>query len=165
VDDQPLTTGCFQGFDCFNPVNAVVPFAGVFRGFSGSNFSSPTNHLKEIEMNASKILAAAALSLLAAAGAHAETYDGVHVVNSSVTRAEVAPQAAAAARAGNEYADASSAGAQTFTSTANRATVQAEAVAKAHDPLASLDRRAFYRDEVPQAYKKPSVSFTRQAGL
>jgi len=43
--------------------------------------------------------------------------------------------------------------------------VQAEAVAKAHDPLQSLDRRAFYRDEVPQAYKKPSVSFTRQAGL
>jgi len=121
--------------------------------------------LKEIEMNASKILAAAALSLLAAAGAHAETYDGVHVVNSSVTRAEVAPQAVAAARAGNEYSDASGAGAQAFTSTADRATIQAEAVAKAHDPLASLDRRAFYRDEVPQAYKKPSVSFTRQAGL
>jgi hypothetical protein len=121
--------------------------------------------LKEIEMNASKILAAAALSLLAAAGAHAETYDGVHVVNSSISRAEVAPQAVAAARAGNEYSDAASAGAQAFTSTANRATVQAEAVAKAHDPLQSLDRRAFYRDEVPQAYKKPSVSFTRQAGL
>ncbi|WP_366930481.1 alpha/beta hydrolase, partial [uncultured Variovorax sp.] len=87
-------------------------------------------------MNASKILAAAALSLLAAAGAQAETYEGVHVVNSSVTRAEVAPQAVAAARAGNEYSEASSAGAQAFTSTANRATVQAEAVAKAHDPLA-----------------------------
>ena len=29
-------------------------------------------------MNASKTIAAAALSLLAAAGAHAETYDGVH---------------------------------------------------------------------------------------
>jgi hypothetical protein len=140
-------------------------FCGGLFEASGSNFSSPTKHLKEIEMNASKILAAAALSLLAAAGAQAETYDGVHVVNSSVSRAEVAPQAAAAARAGNEYSDASAAGAQAFTSTANRANVQAEAVAKAHDPLASLDRRAFYRDEVPQAYKKPSVSFTRQAGL
>jgi hypothetical protein len=146
-------------------VNAAVRFAAVFSGASGSNFSSPTKPLKEIEMNASKILAAAALSLVAAAGAHAETYDGVHVVNSSVSRAEVAPQAAAAARAGNEYSDASSAGAQAFTSTADRASVRAEAVAKAHDPLASLDRRAFYRDEVPQAYKKPSVSFTRQAGL
>jgi hypothetical protein len=109
-------------------------------------------------MNASKILAAAALSLLAAAGAHAETYEGV-------SRSEVAPQAVAAARAGNEYSEGASAGAQAFTSTADRSVIQAEAVAKAHDPLASLDRRAFYRDEVPQAYKKPSVSFTRQAGL
>lgn len=116
-------------------------------------------------MNASKILAAAALSLLAAAGAHAETYDGVHTVNSTVSRAEVASQGVTAAHAGNVYADGATAGAQPFTSTANRAVVQAEAVAKAHDPLASLDRRAFYRDEVPQAYKKPSVSFTRQAGL
>ena len=116
-------------------------------------------------MNASKVLAAAALSLLAAAGAHAETYDGVHTVNSTLSRAEVASQAVAAARAGNEYGEAASAGAQRFTSTADRAVVQAEAVAKAHDPLASLDRRAFFRDEVPQAYKKPSVSFTRQAGL
>jgi len=116
-------------------------------------------------MNASKILAAAALSLLAAAGAQAETYEGVLTVNSGVSRAEVAPQAVAAARVGNEYSDGASAGAQAFTSTADRSVIQAEAVAKAHDPLASLDRRAFYRDEVPQAYKKPSVSFTRQAGL
>ena len=116
-------------------------------------------------MNASKILAAAALSLLAAAGAHAETYDGVHPVTSSVSRAEVASKAVAAARAGNVYSDVAGAGAQAFTSTADRAAIRAEAVAKAHDPLASLDRRAFYRDEVPAAYKKPSVSFTRQAGL
>ncbi|MGJ7526770.1 MULTISPECIES: alpha/beta hydrolase [unclassified Variovorax] len=116
-------------------------------------------------MNASKILAAAALSLLAAAGAHAETYDGVHTVNSTISRAEVSSQAVVAAHAGNVYGDGATAGAQPFTSTADRAVVQAEAVAKAHDPLASLDRRAFYRDEVPAAYKKPSVSFTRQAGL
>ncbi len=116
-------------------------------------------------MNASKILAVAALSLVAAVGAQAETYDGVHTVNSSVSRAEVASQGAVAARAGNEYSDAAGAGAQAFNSTADRSTIRAEAVAKAHDPLASLDRRAFYRDEVPAAYKKPSVSFTRQAGL
>ncbi|RIX76747.1 alpha/beta hydrolase [Acidovorax cavernicola] len=116
-------------------------------------------------MNASKTLAAVALSLLAVAGAHAETYDGVHTVHSTLSRSEVTSQAVAAARAGNEYSDAASAGAQTFTSTADRSTIRAEAVAKAHDPLASLDRRAFYRDEVPAAYKKPSVSFTRQAGL
>jgi len=116
-------------------------------------------------MNASKIIAAAALSLLAAAGAQAETYDGVHTVNSTVSRAEMSTQAVAAAHAGNPYADGASAGAQPFTSTADRTTVRSEAVAKAHDPFASLDRRAFYRDQVPDAYKKPKVTFTRQAGL
>ncbi|MGO4394170.1 alpha/beta hydrolase [Variovorax sp. M-6] len=116
-------------------------------------------------MKASKIIAAAALSLLAAAGANAETYDGVHALTSSASRSEVAGQAVAAARQGNVYADGASAGAQPFSSTASRATVRAEAVAKAHDPLASLDRRAFYRDQVPSAYSKPKISFTRQAAL
>ena len=116
-------------------------------------------------MNASKVLAAAALSLLAAAGSHAETYDGVHALTSSASRSEVAGQGAVAARAGNAYGDAASGGAQPFTSTASRSAVHAEAVAKSHDPLASLDRRAFYRDQVPAAYYKPKVSFTRQASL
>ncbi len=116
-------------------------------------------------MKASKLLAAAALSLVAAAGAHAETYDGVHALTSSASRSEVAGQAVAAARAGNVYGDGASAGAQPFSSTASRTAVRAEAVAKAHDPLASLDRRAFYRDQVPSAYNKPKVSFRRQDAL
>lgn len=116
-------------------------------------------------MNAStsKILAAAAFSLLAVAGAQAETYDGVHPMTSGATRAQMAPQAAAAARAGNEYADGASAGAQSFNSTASRSTVQAEAVAKAHDPMASLDRRAFYRDQPPATYGQPKMTFSHQA--
>ena len=52
-----------------------------------------------------------------------------------------------------------------MTSTLDRQAVRDQAVAAAHNPLQSLDRRAFYRDEVPAAYKKPAVSFTRQAGL
>jgi hypothetical protein len=116
-------------------------------------------------MKASKLIAAAALSLLAVAGAQAETYEGVHPLTSGASRSDVAAQAAEAARAGNLYADGASAGVQRFESTADRAKVYAEAVAKAHDPFASLDRRAFYRDEVPAAYKKPKVSFSRQAGL
>lgn len=116
-------------------------------------------------MKASKLIATAALSLLAVAGAQAETYEGVHPPTSSASRSEVFTQAVAAARAGNVYADGTNARVQSFESTADRSRVRAEAVAKAHDPFASLDRRAFYRDEVPAAYKKPKVSFTRQAGL
>ena len=107
-------------------------------------------------MKASKVIAA---------GANAETYEGVHALTSSASRSEVAGQAVAAARAGNTYGEGASAGAQAFTSTASRSAVRAEAVAKAHDPFASLDRRAFYRDQVPAAYSKPKVSFTRQAAL
>lgn len=117
-------------------------------------------------MKASKVIATAALSLLAAAGAvHAETYDGVHSLTSAASRSEVAGQAVVAARAGNVYGEGASAGAQPFTSSASRSAVRAEAVAKSHDPLGSLDRRAFYRDQVPSAYSKPKVSFTRQAAL
>ena len=42
-------------------------------------------------MKTSNILAAAALSLLAAAGAHAETYDGVQPLTSGYSRADFAP--------------------------------------------------------------------------
>ncbi|MBB3179804.1 alpha/beta hydrolase [Variovorax sp. Sphag1AA] len=116
-------------------------------------------------MNTSKILAAAALSLLAVAGANAETYDGVHPLTTANSRADVQGGAVAAARAGNEYGDAADAGVETVASTTNRAVVKEQAVAAAHNPLQSLDRRAFYRDQVPAAYLKPKVSFTRQAAL
>ncbi len=56
-------------------------------------------------MNTRNILAAAALSLLAAAGAQAETYDGVLTVNATVSRADVQRQAVAAARAGDVYGE------------------------------------------------------------
>ncbi|SCK37917.1 hypothetical protein VAR608DRAFT_3510 [Variovorax sp. HW608] len=116
-------------------------------------------------MNTSKIIAAAALSLLAVAGANAETYDGVHPLTTGASRADVQGSAVAAARAGNAYGDAANAGVEIVASTTNRAIVREEAVATAHNPLQSLDRRAFYRDQVPSAYNKPKVSFTRQAAL
>jgi hypothetical protein len=116
-------------------------------------------------MNTRNILAAAALSLLAAAGAQAETYEGVLTLNSSLSRAEVQTQAVAAARAGDVNADTYGSGVLVAGASVDRATVREQAVAAAHNPLQSLDRRAFYRDQVPTAYAKPKVSFTRQAAL
>lgn len=116
-------------------------------------------------MKTSKTIAVAALSLLAIASASAETYDGVHPLTTAKSRSEVQSSAVAAARAGNAYGDAADAGVQTVVSTTDRATVREQAVAAAHNPLQSLDRRAFYRDQVPPQYLKPTVSFTRQAGL
>jgi hypothetical protein len=117
-------------------------------------------------MKTSKLIAAAALSVLAAAGAvHAETYEGVHPLTTANSRADVSAEARVAARSGNPYGDGSDAGVQTVASTTDRAAVREQAVAAAHNPLQSLDRRAFYRDQVPAAYYKPKFSVTRQAGL
>ena len=110
-------------------------------------------------------LSAAALAILGAAGAHAEAYEGVHAITSAAVRADVQAQAVATARSGNIYSDAAAEGVAVVDSTRDRSSVREEAVATAHDPLQSLDKRAFYRDQVPSAYKKPTVSFTRQAGL
>ncbi|NVM87191.1 hypothetical protein FHT32_000814 [Variovorax sp. SG517] len=111
-------------------------------------------------------LSAIAFAMLGAAGAvHAETYEGVQPLTSSASRGDVKAEAVAATREGNRYSDAAAEGAVAFSSTLDRATVREQAVAAANNPLQSLDRRAFYRDEVPAAYKKPGVSFTRQASL
>jgi hypothetical protein len=96
--------------------------------------------LKEIQMNASKILSAVAVALMAVAGAaHAESYDGVHQLTSAASRADVAGQAVVAAHSANPYATGANAGpAQVIASSTSRAAVRAEAVAAAHsaDPYA-----------------------------
>lgn len=114
-------------------------------------------------MNTRNILAAAALSLLAAAGAHAETYDGVLTITPSVSRAAVQGQAVAAASAGNVFGEGYASGVQTVNTTADRSAVHSQAVAAAHDPLQSLTAKSYYRDQIPAEYKKTSLSFTRQA--
>jgi hypothetical protein len=96
--------------------------------------------LKEIQMNASKLLSAVAVALMAVAGAaHAESYDGVHQLTSAASRADVAGQAVVAAHSANPYATGADAGpAQVIASSTSRAAVRAEAVAAAHsaDPYA-----------------------------
>jgi hypothetical protein len=85
-------------------------------------------------MKTSKIIAAAALSLLAAAGAQAETYEGVHAPVSANSRADVRTQAVVAAHSENPYAEGvSSRVAPSLTASADRATVRNEAVAAARN--------------------------------
>ncbi|VTU14287.1 hypothetical protein SRS16CHR_01017 [Variovorax sp. SRS16] len=90
-------------------------------------------------MKTSKIIAAAALSLLAVAGAQAETYEGVHPLVSANSRAEVSSQAVIAAHSADPYAEGASAGvAPVLASNVDRATIRSQAVAAAHsaDPYA-----------------------------
>jgi hypothetical protein len=84
-------------------------------------------------MKTSNIIAAAALSLLAAAGAQAETYQGVHAPVSANSRADVRAQAVIAARSENPYAEAvSSHVAPVMTASTDRGSVRSEAIAAAH---------------------------------
>ncbi|MDR6857389.1 helicase SNF2 [Variovorax guangxiensis] len=84
-------------------------------------------------MKTSKIIAAAALSLLAAAGAQAETYEGVHAPVSANSRADVRAQAVVAARSDNPYAEAvSSRVAPVLSASTDRGIVRNGAVAAAH---------------------------------
>ncbi|VTU26363.1 hypothetical protein H4CHR_01780 [Variovorax sp. PBS-H4] len=84
-------------------------------------------------MNTSKIIAAAAFSLFAAAGAQAETYQGVHAPVSANSRADVRAQAVIAARSENPYAEGvSSHVAPAMTASIERGSMRSEAVAAAH---------------------------------
>jgi len=113
----------------------------------------------------SKIIAAAAVALFAAAGAQAETYEGVQqITNSTVSRAEVKAEAVQAAKAGNVYGDVTYGANDAFVSTASRSAVRQQAVAAAHDPLQNLDRKAFVNSEVPAQYKQ-NTAVRAQAAL
>ncbi len=118
-------------------------------------------------MKTSKIIAAAALSLLAVAGvAQAETYDGVLATNSTLSRSEVAQQGVVASHTVNVSATGYGQGVQApLVASAPRSVVHAEAVAAAHDPLFNLNSRAFVNSTIPSQYKRAHVSFTRQAAL
>ncbi|MEJ1170951.1 alpha/beta hydrolase [Variovorax sp. CCNWLW235] len=120
-------------------------------------------------MNTKQLIAvsAAALAMLGAAGAHAETYEGVQALTSYANRVDVQAEAVAAARGGNTYSDSAAEGVVAVQSSLDRNAVHAQAVAAARDPLQNLldNRASFYRDQVPSAYSKPAVSFTQQAGL
>ena len=90
-------------------------------------------------MKTSKIIAAAALTLLAAVGAQAETYEGVHPLVSANSRTTVRAEAVAAAHSANPYSDGAESGVPAVVaSTVDRATVRSQAVAAAHsaDPYA-----------------------------
>lgn len=115
-------------------------------------------------MKTSKIIAAAALTILAAVGAQAETYQGVQQPVSANSRAQVNAQAEVAARSANPYAEGSSSGAApVMASTVDRASVNAQAVATAHEANQNLDRKAFVNSVVPAQYKFDPQ--TKQAGL
>jgi hypothetical protein len=85
-------------------------------------------------MKTSHLFAAVALASLAAAGAQAETYEGVHAPVSAASRADVEAQAVAAAHAKDQNVVRGSRGAETVAVSRDRAGVEAEALEAAAAP-------------------------------
>ncbi|SFN32076.1 hypothetical protein [Variovorax sp. OV329] len=114
---------------------------------------------------ATKIISAAAVALMAVAGAaHAEEYNGVLTVNSQRSRTEVQADATAAAKAGvNLYGDAAQAGVTQVAGNVDRNAIRAQAVAASHDPTWNLDRKAFVNSTIPSQYTNGSLAVRRQA--
>lgn len=81
---------------------------------------------------ASKLLSGFALAILAAAGVHAETYDGVAKVTSTQSRAAVRAEGAAAARSGDQFSDAAGQGVASVAGSTDRAAVRSQGIAAAH---------------------------------
>lgn len=72
-------------------------------------------------------------------------------------------QAVAAAHSGTSNGDYVGEGVMTQISQFDRRTVEDQAVAVAHARHFGLSGMAFYRDQIPSAYGKPTVSFDAQA--
>ena len=114
-------------------------------------------------MKTSKILAAAALSLLAATGAQAQlAYDGEGVLPavSANSRATVAAEAVRAVRSPDPFSVAASSSVmRPPAQPADRATVRAQAVAAAHAPNQNLAPDSFYNSVIPAQYTQGSLKF------
>lgn len=104
------------------------------------------------------------LTIVAALG-HAEEYAGVHELTHQYGRAQLKVLATEAAHSPNPFSEAAGSKVIERVSMADRVKVHGEAVARAHDPFQSLDRRAFYRDQIPAAFLKARTPFASTATL
>lgn len=109
-------------------------------------------------MKTSHILAAAALSFLAAAGAQAETYQGVHQGVSAKSRDEVNAEAASAAAAPNQNIPRGSRGAEAFTPVADPAAVRAQAIATASAPDQNVSGGSRVNSRVISTMENPATA-------
>lgn len=105
-------------------------------------------------MTASKILAAAAFSLLSVAGAHADVYDNIPNFpgTSEVSRADASAGAYTAARSADPYREGATASMQpSRTSTVDRASVREQAIAAAHAKNQTVQASSYVNSRAPSS--------------
>ena len=105
-------------------------------------------------MTASKILAAAAFSLLAVAGAHADAYDNIPNFpgTSQLSRAVVSAGAYEAARSSDPYREGATVSmAPSRTSTVDRAAIREQAIAAAHAKNQTVQASSYVNSRAPSS--------------
>ncbi|KQX22450.1 hypothetical protein [Variovorax sp. Root434] len=118
-------------------------------------------------MKTSQILAAAALTLLAAVGAvgaQAETYQGVNAAVSAKSRDDVNAEAARTASAPNQNVVRGSRGAETVAVSKDRAIVEAEAVRTAYAPDQNVSSGSRVNSKVISTMANPADALQAQQG-
>jgi hypothetical protein len=123
-------------------------------------------------MKTSQFIGAAVLSILGVAtGAQAETYQGVQTIHSVASRAEVATQARAAARLGDQYSEASYGGvapalnASADRSVAQRGAVQAAQAGNLYGDQASAGVLSVGRSNVDRATVRAEARATARSNV
>jgi len=106
-------------------------------------------------MKTSHLFAAAALAVLAATGAQAETYEGVQAPVAGKSRADVEAQAIAAAHAKDQNVVRGSRGAETVAVSRDRAGVEAEAIRAASAPDQNVTPGSRVNSKVVSTMKNP----------
>ena len=101
----------------------------------------------------------AAVVVLCAGAAVAETYEGVQPLTTERVRADVVLEAMAAAAAPNPYEEGASSGvAPALRSPTERAIVQREAVDAAHAPNQNLNPIAFFNSTLPSQFNGSAIN-------
>lgn len=106
--------------------------------------------------NAMKIVAGPVLTLLVAAGTHAEAYDGVHNTTSFKTREEVNAEAVRAATAPNQNVVRGSRVAETLAESKDRSLVEAEAIYHNLRPDANVATGSRFNSKVISTLPHPA---------
>ncbi len=114
-------------------------------------------------MKTSRLLAAAAVTLLATLGAQAETYEGVAQPVSALGRAEVNAEAVRAASAADQNVVRGSRGAEAFTSAATRDSVRAQAALAAAAPDQNVVPGSRVNSRVVSTLRHPAEARAQRA--
>ncbi|MET3497246.1 DUF4148 domain-containing protein [Variovorax boronicumulans] len=108
-----------------------------------------------ISASLTQILAVSSFAMLAAAGAKAESYEGVQAAVSAKSRAEVSAEAVRTASAPNQNVVRGSRGAETMAVSTDRARVVAEAVRTAAAPDQNVSSGSRVNSKVVSTMQNP----------